>query len=60
LAPLRKLSIRIEFLHLSFFVSSVVFGQVIEGMEVVRAIEKVGSDSGKTKKKVVIADSGQL
>mmetsp|Transcript_1515 Transcript_1515/g.2346 ORF Transcript_1515/g.2346 Transcript_1515/m.2346 type:complete len:189 (-) Transcript_1515:280-846(-) len=38
----------------------VVFGQVVEGMNVVRAIEKVGSESGKTKKKVVIADCGQL
>ncbi|CAH2051670.1 unnamed protein product [Thlaspi arvense] len=38
----------------------VVFGQVVEGMEVVRNIEKVGSDSGKTKQPVVIADCGQL
>ena len=38
----------------------VVFGQVIEGMDVVRSIEKVGSQSGKTKKKVLIADCGQL
>ncbi|CAH8361495.1 unnamed protein product [Eruca vesicaria subsp. sativa] len=38
----------------------VVFGQVVEGMDVVRDIEKVGSDSGKTKSKVVIADCGQL
>ncbi|XP_018841449.1 peptidyl-prolyl cis-trans isomerase 1 [Juglans regia] len=38
----------------------VVFGQVVEGMDVVRAIEKVGSSSGKTSKPVVIADCGQL
>ncbi|ESQ50871.1 hypothetical protein EUTSA_v10022880mg [Eutrema salsugineum] len=38
----------------------VVFGQVIEGMDVVRAIEKVGSDSGKTSKPVVVADCGQI
>lgn len=38
----------------------VVFGNVTKGMEVVREIEKVGSQSGKTKKKVVIADCGQL
>uniref|UniRef100_A0A1J3JEB0 Peptidyl-prolyl cis-trans isomerase n=1 Tax=Noccaea caerulescens TaxID=107243 RepID=A0A1J3JEB0_NOCCA len=38
----------------------VVFGQVIEGMDVVRNIEKVGSDSGKTSKPVVIADCGQI
>ncbi|CAA7023138.1 unnamed protein product [Microthlaspi erraticum] len=38
----------------------VVFGQVVEGMDVVRNIEKVGSDSGRTSKPVVIADCGQL
>ncbi|CAN1259555.1 Peptidyl-prolyl cis-trans isomerase 1 [Linum perenne] len=38
----------------------VVFGQVVEGMDVVRAIEKVGSGSGRTSKPVVVADCGQL
>jgi peptidylprolyl isomerase len=38
----------------------VVFGQVTEGLDVVTAIEKVGSQSGTTKKPVVIADCGQL
>eukprot|EP01060_Flectonema_neradi_P011399 TRINITY_DN1848_c0_g1_i3.p1 TRINITY_DN1848_c0_g1~~TRINITY_DN1848_c0_g1_i3.p1 ORF type:complete len:165 (+),score=53.92 TRINITY_DN1848_c0_g1_i3:55-549(+) len=38
----------------------VVFGSVVEGMDVVKAIEAVGSSSGKTAKKVVIADCGQL
>ncbi|KAM0915349.1 hypothetical protein ACQ4PT_010898 [Festuca glaucescens] len=38
----------------------VVFGQVVEGMDVVKAIEKVGSRSGTTSKPVVIADCGQL
>ena len=37
-----------------------VFGKVTEGMEVVRAVEKVGSQSGKTSKPVKIADCGQL
>ncbi|KAG5180585.1 cyclophilin-type peptidyl-prolyl cis-trans isomerase [Tribonema minus] len=37
-----------------------VFGSVTKGMEVVRAIEAVGSSSGKTSKPVVIADCGQL
>jgi len=37
----------------------VVFGKVSEGMEVVRAIEAVGSQSGQTSKAVVIADCGQ-
>mmetsp|Transcript_37263 Transcript_37263/g.57792 ORF Transcript_37263/g.57792 Transcript_37263/m.57792 type:complete len:190 (-) Transcript_37263:153-722(-) len=38
----------------------VVFGQVTNGLDVVRKIEKVGSQSGTTKKPVVVADSGQL
>jgi peptidylprolyl isomerase len=38
----------------------VVFGKVIEGMNVVKAVEGVGSQSGKTSQKVMIADCGQL
>ena len=38
----------------------VVFGDVSEGMEVVRAIESVGSTDGKTSKKVIITNCGQL
>ena len=38
----------------------VVFGKVVEGMNVVKAVENVGSQSGKTSQKVVIADCGQL
>ncbi len=38
----------------------VVFGRVVEGMDVVKAIEKVGSRGGSTAKPVVIADCGQL
>mmetsp|Transcript_38999 Transcript_38999/g.34544 ORF Transcript_38999/g.34544 Transcript_38999/m.34544 type:complete len:167 (+) Transcript_38999:95-595(+) len=37
----------------------VVFGSVTKGMDVVKAIEKVGSQSGKTSQKVVIKDCGQ-
>merc|ERR1712046_299307 len=37
----------------------VVFGSVTEGMDVVKAIEKVGSQSGQCSKPVVIADCGQ-
>jgi len=37
-----------------------VFGQVVEGMEVVKNVEKVGSASGKTSQTVVVKDSGQL
>nr|AGC26955.1 cyclophilin [Polyporus umbellatus] len=36
----------------------VVFGEVVEGMELVKHIEALGSASGATKKKVVIARSG--
>merc|ERR1711974_255080 len=38
----------------------VVFGCVTNGMDVVKQIEGVGSESGKTAKAVVIADCGQL
>ena len=38
----------------------VVFGEVIEGMDVVRKIESVGSRSGQPSAKVLIIDSGEL
>ena len=38
----------------------VVFGSVVEGLDVVKKIEAVGSESGKTSKPVVIANCGQL
>ncbi|KAL3247052.1 hypothetical protein MRX96_057272 [Rhipicephalus microplus] len=38
----------------------VVFGSVVEGMDVVEKIESYGSKSGKTSKKIVIADCGEL
>jgi len=38
----------------------VVFGKVVEGMDVVKAIEGVGSGEGKTSKKVVVAECGEL
>lgn len=38
----------------------VVFGKVIEGMDVVRKIEKCGSKSGKSSEKVSIANCGEL
>merc|ERR1712205_80928 len=37
-----------------------VFGQVAEGMDVVKKIESFGSQSGQTKCKIVVADCGQL
>merc|ERR1711931_499584 len=36
----------------------VVFGKVIEGMDIVREIENVGSEGGETREIVLIKDSG--
>merc|ERR1712125_98279 len=36
----------------------VVFGKVVEGMDVVDKVEAVGSSSGKTSKDVIIANCG--
>ena len=38
----------------------VVFGQVVDGYNVVKAMEKEGTDSGKTLSPVVIEDCGQI
>ena len=38
----------------------VVFGEVTEGMDVVRKIEKAGTQSGQTSRPVVIADCGEI
>jgi peptidyl-prolyl isomerase F (cyclophilin D) len=38
----------------------VVFGSVVEGMEVVKSIERFGTPSGQPVAKIVIADCGQL
>ncbi|AOA61480.1 Peptidyl-prolyl cis-trans isomerase [Komagataella phaffii CBS 7435] len=38
----------------------VVFGEVIEGSEAVKAIEAVGSNSGRPSKEVTIVESGEL
>ena len=37
-----------------------VFGEVLDGFDVVQALEKIGSGSGKTTKKAHIVDSGIL
>ena len=38
----------------------VIFGRVVEGMEVVKKIEEQGSNSGATRTKVAIKDCGEL
>ncbi|MDP2228847.1 MAG: peptidylprolyl isomerase [Moraxellaceae bacterium] len=38
----------------------VVFGRVIEGMDVVRKVEALGSGTGRTSKTITITDSGEL
>lgn len=38
----------------------VVFGKVTQGMAVAQAVEALGSGSGRTSKKIVIADCGEL
>jgi len=57
-------------MDLSFFITvaptpwldgkHVVFGRVIEGMEIVRQMERLGSQSGRVSKRVTIAECGQL
>ena len=38
----------------------VVFGEVTDGMDVVKKIESFGSNSGRTSKKIEITESGEL
>ncbi|XP_064114809.1 peptidyl-prolyl cis-trans isomerase-like isoform X1 [Macrobrachium nipponense] len=38
----------------------VVFGSIVEGMDVVKNIESYGKSSGETKAAIVVADCGQL
>ena len=38
----------------------VVFGNVVDGMSVVKNLEKMGSARGRTSKKLVISDCGEV
>ena len=38
----------------------VVFGSVVEGMDVLKKVERLGSQFNATKAKIVIADCGEL
>jgi peptidylprolyl isomerase len=37
-----------------------VFGEVIEGLDIVNKLDALGSSDGKPKKTVIIADSGTV
>lgn len=39
---------------------AVVFGNVTKGLDIVKKVESYGSQSGKTKERIIIADCGQL
>lgn len=43
-----------------FCVIAVVFGKVVEGMALVRKAEATGTQSGKPRQPVLIADSGEV
>lgn len=38
----------------------VVFGKVVQGMDIVEKIESMGSQSGRTSKKIIVDDCGEL
>lgn len=38
----------------------VVFGRVVQGMDVVKAMESVGTAQGKPRRKVIISDCGEI
>ena len=38
----------------------VVFGKVTEGMDLIKALEKTGSQSGQTNKEIIVEDCGEL
>jgi peptidylprolyl isomerase len=38
----------------------VVFGEVVEGADIVQTIERLGSSSGVTKKRILVAGSGTV
>lgn len=55
-----QLVVRVLILMQFLLLCAVVFGQVVEGMDIVRAIEAVGSSSGKPSQQVTIADAGEM
>jgi cyclophilin family peptidyl-prolyl cis-trans isomerase len=57
-----RASTYIRFVHAQAWLDGkhVVFGKVIAGMDVVKAVEAVGSQSGTTSKKVTVKTCGEL
>lgn len=49
---------RLRLTHIS--AGAVVFGKVVEGMALVRKTEATGTQSGKPRQPVLIADSGEV
>lgn len=54
------LGIHISFVTCRLDGKHVVFGSVVDGMDVVKKIETFGSTSGKPAKKIIIEYSGQF
>jgi cyclophilin family peptidyl-prolyl cis-trans isomerase len=40
--------------------ADVVFGKILEGVDFIKTVESVGTNSGAPKSKVTIVDSGEL
>lgn len=38
----------------------VVFGSIVEGMDIIKKVESFGSRSGKTSAKIVVEDCGEV
>jgi cyclophilin family peptidyl-prolyl cis-trans isomerase len=48
------------FVYMFFSFWKVVFGEVVDGMDIVKKIESLGSQSGTPKAKIVITKSGTV
>lgn len=48
------------FLHFRLDGVHVVFGSVVQGMDIVKKIERYGNPTGRTYKTITISDCGEL